>query len=448
MDTPPPNPPPADSARSDTAARTVVHSLAWLLFANIVGAWLAAILVWPDAGRLLGHLTYGRWATLHLNLHLYGWCSLPFVGLLLRAYLPAGDHRGANAALQAWTGALVFASVSWLAGDTSGKPFVEWAGPPRFVMPAAMLFLALVLARGYVRGVLAGDDEPRARRAAKLALLAGLLAVPYLLYRASDPSHYPPVNPDSGGATGGSLLGSTLGIVAVILVYPWLARLPRNRRDRWPHLVGGVFVLHALWYAMLDHGDRSHHEPAQVLALCSLVVWIPLLVPYLRRFTWPRGARIWLAAFGGWGAALVITALITFLPGVLERWKFTHALVAHTHMAMAGMVTCLAVLVLLAQDDERRWSPAFTRAGPFAAWHLGLLAHVLALLLLGTVEGEHPAMLFFAEGPSRWAFAIRLAAGMLMTWASYRWLALVCRSCRRVPTNHPSALPPQAGDPR
>jgi cytochrome c oxidase cbb3-type subunit 1 len=61
---------------------------------------------------------------------------------------------------------------------------------------------------------------------------------------------------------------------------------------------------------------------------------------YLRHFTWPAGSRRWLLAFAGWGAMLLITALFTFLPGVLDRWKFTNALVAHTHIAMAGMLTC------------------------------------------------------------------------------------------------------------
>ncbi len=40
------------------------------------------------------------------------------------------------------------------------------------------------------------------------------------------------MNPHSGGATGASLLGSTLGLVAIFGAVPWLLRLSRARADR------------------------------------------------------------------------------------------------------------------------------------------------------------------------------------------------------------------------
>ena len=66
---------------------TAGYSLIWLLAANLVGLWLALLLLWPDLGTVLGGWTYGRWMPLHMDWQLYGWCALPLVGLLLSVYL-------------------------------------------------------------------------------------------------------------------------------------------------------------------------------------------------------------------------------------------------------------------------------------------------------------------------------------------------------------------------
>src|SRR5690606_34891873 len=113
------------------ALRVRRHALGWLVAANAVGLWLALLLVWPDAGRALGPLTYGRWAPLHLNWQLYGWCALPLVGALLRFHAPPSgrrDARWAGMALAAWTFALLAGGLSWLGGVVSGKLFLDWHG--------------------------------------------------------------------------------------------------------------------------------------------------------------------------------------------------------------------------------------------------------------------------------------------------------------------------------
>src|SRR5688572_18713714 len=101
-----------------------VHSLGWLVAANLVGVWLAVSLVWPAVGNLLAPLSYGRWSPLHLDWQLYGWCALPLVGMLL-AWFFDGDHfraRGhAQLAFSFWSVALALGGVSWLAGNVSGK---------------------------------------------------------------------------------------------------------------------------------------------------------------------------------------------------------------------------------------------------------------------------------------------------------------------------------------
>jgi hypothetical protein len=56
--------------------------------------------------------------------------------------------------------------VAWLSGEVSGKPFMEWRGSTRWVMPAAMIALAATLALGYALR-LRSAPEARAWRSAK-----------------------------------------------------------------------------------------------------------------------------------------------------------------------------------------------------------------------------------------------------------------------------------------
>ena len=69
-------------------------SLAWLVFANAVGVLIATLLVAPRLNEVFGEWTYGRWMPVHLNVQLYGWCSLPLVAFLFKVY--GADRKGAN----------------------------------------------------------------------------------------------------------------------------------------------------------------------------------------------------------------------------------------------------------------------------------------------------------------------------------------------------------------
>ena len=396
------------------------HSLGWLLLGNLVGLLMATLLLWPELGRLLGPLTYGRWTTVHLNIQLYGWCSVPLLGLLFRLYFPLGDDRGGALALHAWSGALSFSAVAWLAGQVSGKPFMEWTGLTRWIMPAAMLLLALILGQGYLRRCRTGGESGLVRAGKTLVLLV-LASVPFVMAWAADPGMYPVINPDSGGATGGSLLGSTLGIVVMFLAFPWIASLPVQRRSRLLPMAWVLLAAHYGWFMALDHGHRSHHELPQIIALFSLLLWWPVLVRYFRHFIWPVGSHRWLVAFACWSAVLLITALYTFLPGVLDRWKFTNALVAHTHIAMAGMLSCFLVLVLIAMDEGGRRAAALARVPAFVLWHSSTYILCGVLLWLGTLEADRPALVFFSEPASQIAYAARLLAGLGMTAAAALW---------------------------
>lgn len=404
----------------DLQHQVAQHSLGWLLCGNLVGLWMAALLLWPELGRLVAPLTYGRWTTVHLNVQLYGWCSVPLLGLLFRMYLPHGDARGGALALQAWSGALVFSALAWLAGQVSGKPFMEWYGLTRWVMPAAMLVLAVVLVAGYLRRLREQKETPLIMGAKGLALLV-LGAVPLVLAWAADPKLYPVINPDSGGATGGSLLGSTLGIIVMFLAFPLVTSLPRLRTSAW--LPGSWLLLaaHYGWFFALDHGHRSHHELSQIIALFSLLVWWPVLVRYLRHFAWPEGSRLWLTAFALWGALLLATALFTFLPGILDGWKYTNALVAHTHIAMAGMLSCFLMLVLITLDRSGRRARTLSARAAFVLWHSSAYVLCSVLLWIGALEAEQPALVYFSHSSSQLAYLIRLLAGVGMTLAVLSW---------------------------
>jgi cytochrome c oxidase cbb3-type subunit 1 len=424
----------APSRRWRSFELLTVHSLTWLFAGNSVGLLLATLLLFPRLGSLLEPLSYGRFMPVHLDVLLYGWCGLPLAGLLLELYRPrsgaraaAGD-RLASFAVGAWSGSLLVGAASWLGGGSSGKLFLDWAGPARLLLAASLGCLAVVLAilfAGQLRERTAAPSPRRGERwpvFARGALLAVLATVPGVLYWASSPKVYPPINPDSSGATGGSLLGSSLVVVTVLYLFPYLVGLNRAAAGSGEGLTAGVLVLHWLFFAALDHGDRSHHEIVQILGLASLGIWWWLLWRHLRRFTWPRASRRWLAALAAWGALLLLDGVITFLPGVLERWKFTNALVAHAHLAMAGMATSLAVLILIALTRRTTLENVFATRAAFLGWNLGNLLLTASLLTLGILEGGDPGLLIGRSATVDALYALRWLAGAMMWAASGRWL--------------------------
>lgn len=440
----------------DPSEWVVAHSLAWLTIANLVGLLMATLLLFPRLGEMLAPLTYGRWAPLHLNLQLYGWCSLPAIGLLLKLYLPwsssdtVGRASGSQTlirlawlvrlAITVWSASLVFAALWWLDGGSSGKLFLEWSGPARVFMAASLAFLAVVLLISFSRQMGLGRSGPRSAVIGKTILLGSLFAVPGVLYWAAGARIYPSFNPDSGGATGGSLLGSTLGLIAIFCLTPLLLGLQRVGNSHEPGILGtgrsvivqtfALLGLHFGWFLLLDHGNRSHHELTEIVSLASLVVWIPLLVRYLGIFSWPSNSRQWLKALAFWGVLLVATGVGGFLPGVLERWKFTNALVGHAHIAMAGLVTSFNMLVLLSLGTRSvRWRSASGWAESLAArdafwlWNIGLGVQVIALMALGTLEGFDPGLVVRWHPLAALAYSVRWIGGAAMVVASVRWLA-------------------------
>jgi cytochrome c oxidase cbb3-type subunit I len=423
------------SARLRAEAHSVLviaawHSLAWLLVANLTGVWLAILLLYPAAGRWLGEWSYGRWTPVHLNFQLYGWMALPLVAWAIRIY---HADRGAittwsRTALILWSLALTFGAVSWLNGNSSGKLFLDWSGYACVLFPLAILFLWVVLTAGYTRAWQEPENRTPLIRVAKLLGLAVLLFVPLVIYLASDPGTYPAINPDTGGPTGASQLESTLVIVLILFLLPYGLTYRKTTGRNWIAAAWVVFAFEAMLCLGLGRADVSHHLPVQFISLGSLLIWVPLVPAYFSAFTWPASTRLWRVAVLGYWALLVPTGWAFFLPGILDRLKFTDGLVGHSILAMAGFVSSLLILILsVLLDDEGQ---VFNARWPFIAWHGATLAYVILFFFTGWKEGGDPAFTM-VPGPARNViYAVRLVLGIAMTGASAHWLVGLTRHIR------------------
>ncbi len=420
--------PPQDLHR--VVAYAAWHSLAWLVFANAVGVLLALMLIFPAVNGWLGEWTYGRWMPVHMNLQLYGWCSLPLVAFLFKAY---GADRGAAArwsrpALWVWSAALAVGSISWLTGHASGKLFLDWTGYARVLFPLALLFLWAVLGMATVRGWRSQHFATWPARITKIAGLALLLLIPLLLYVASNPALYPPINPDTGGPTGASQLESVLVIIAVLLLLPYGLTKSKNGSMRTGALAWGVFVAEALLCMALGRGDISHHRPTQYISLGSLLVWLPLTPAYYSTFVWHENTRRWRVAFLCWWCILVPTGWCLFLPGVLDHFKFTDGLVAHSLLAMAGFVSSLLIFVLVQLLGEDGW--IFNQRLSFYAWNASVFAYVLVMLYAGWREGNDAAFSLVPGLVRNVIYTTRLLLGVVILAASVEWLKDATRLLR------------------
>uniref|UniRef100_E6PXC9 Cytochrome oxidase subunit I profile domain-containing protein n=1 Tax=mine drainage metagenome TaxID=410659 RepID=E6PXC9_9ZZZZ len=427
-----------DESRS-TLAFVAWHSLFWLVVANGIGVWLALLLLAPDAGRMMGAWSYGRWMPVHLNLQLYGWMSLPLVGWLMKLY--RADHepfaRWSRAAIHLWSLTLLLGSLDWLNGHSSGKLFLDWTGWLRVLFPAMICFLWLVLAaawQGSRRAALRTTGLANAARGMGLLLL---LLVPVALYIACSPALYPPVNPDSGGPTGASQLESSLVIVLILFLLPYGIARRKNTGRGAIRLSWLIFIVEALLCLGLGRADVSHHRPVQFLSLASLLVWVPLIPLYFRAFQWPANTRMWRVSVLVWWALLVPSGWALFLPGILDRLKFTDGLVGHSLLAMAGFVTSLLVLLLVALlnsetlDSEVSDHPlhrVFAARWAFLLWQGATLAYVVIMLYAGWIEGAYPAWTMVPSSARNTLYAVRLLLGLAMTLASANWLWRLTRA--------------------
>lgn len=383
------------------------HALGWLVAGNAAGLWLSLLLLFP--GLQAGEWTYGRWMPVHLNLQLYGWTALPLVGWLLSIY--GVSRRGSDAAVWAWSAALGAGALSWLGGGSSGKIFLDWKGGPLLAFVAALCFLWIVLAVAWTR---ASHRWPPARRWLSLGGLLLLAGVPWGMYLASSPELYPPVDRSTGGPTGASLLGSTLVVVGLLLLLPRACGL-EAKRPGIPWKTLGFFAASWVAFGIAESLGGSHADALQIIALGLLLPWPWLVLHDWRNFRWPHKPHGWRITTLLWWGLLVVTGFLAFLPGVLDRLKFTHGLVAHSHLAMAGFTTSFCALLL------RLLGNRFGKLGSAVAWNVAAFTMIVVLAATGWAESTDAA--WMAEAPA-WriaALAVRALCGLVMLAASVHW---------------------------
>jgi cytochrome c oxidase cbb3-type subunit I len=416
------------------------HAFLWLVIGNAIGVMLALLLLVPELNAILGEWTYGRWMMVHVNVLLYGWCSLPMLGWLFRIY---GADRGPAApwcrpVVWTWSTALFIGSLTWLAGHSSGKLFLDWSGYARFAFPSAMLALWLLLAASLVLAWNSARNKPWSAHVIKIIGLAVLFAVPFAIYVTSSPGLYPAINPSTGGPTGESQLESSLGVVAILLIVPFgVAR--RQPGHSWLLAVSAaVFTAESLLCFSMSRGDVSHHLPSQYLSLGSLLVWLPLAPAYYATFQWHENTRAWRTALLWWWGFLVVSGWIMFLPGVLDHFKFTDGLVGHSLVAVAGFLTALLAVVLVQLLGDDGW--ILTRRWSFHMWNWSVLAYVVLMLIAGWIEGDNPAFTIVPGITRNLLYSLRLITGVLMLVSSAEWLiaaSVLVRASSMVPSEPP-----------
>ena len=399
------------------------HGLFWLVIANVIGVWLALLLLVPNAGSLAGSWSYGRWMPIHLNLQLYGWISLPLIAWLIKVF--GADRppiaRWTSTAVWLWSAALLVGAASWLNGQTSGKLFLDWSGYSRILFPTAILFLWGVFATSLATNFRASAPGFRSVGLYLRGLgMLLLLAIPFAIYFAANPAIYPPVNPDSGGPTAASQLESVLVIVLILFLLPYGITERNGRSATWITTGWVLFAVEALLCLGLGRADVSHRRPTQFLSLGSLLVWVPLMPAYYRAFRWPEHTRNWRLAVLAWWALLIPTGWTLFLPGVLDRLKFTDGLVSHSLLAMAGFVTNLLILllVMLLGDEDA----SFTSGWVFAVWQAATFLYVALMLGAGWIEGADPTFTIIPSPARNALYLVRFLLGAAMTLASADWL--------------------------
>jgi cytochrome c oxidase cbb3-type subunit 1 len=324
------------------------------------------------------------------------------------------DTSAARSATLAWSIALGTGGVSWLLGKSSGKIFLEWNGFSRVLFAFVLLFLWCVLLARFVR-IRRRLSWTFASRVLGLVALACVVPV---CYWASSPYVYPAVNPHTSGPTAASLLGSTLAVILLLLIAPPSLGSQGNGR-RIIFLCWATLLLELALLALCDKGNSSHRPWQQAALLGALLVWIPLLPLYFRAFRFPSGRTEFQTAALGWFCLLTITGWISFLPKILDSWKFTNALVAHSHLAMAGFVSCFNVFLLNSLRGKTS-SVIFSRL-TFRAWNLATLLHVILMWVAGTLEAMDPAFTILPNAGRTFLYSARALWGLVMFVCSAVW---------------------------
>lgn len=116
-----------------------------------------------------------------------------------------------------------------------------------------------------------------------------------------------------------------------------------------------------------------------------------------------------------WWALLVVSGVAAFLPGVLDRLKFTQGLVAHSHLAMAGFTTSFCAVIL---------STLGVRLGStrdIVVWNLAAFGMVVALSVMGWLEGAGNSWMIERPAWRTVGLAVRTLCGAVMVAVAAKW---------------------------
>ena len=389
------------------------HALGWLVFGNTIGLLLSILLVRPQWQPW--KWGYGHWVPLHLNAQLYGWTALPLVGWLMAMY-EAGTSKArawAPAAIRAWTAALAISCFRWSGGETSGKIFLDWRNTSLWSFIIALVLLWLVIAAAWKDR---SDSWGKLRRLSSLMGLAVLALVPVMMIVAASPKTYPPVDRTTGGPTGSSLLGSTLLVIGLMLLLPRVTAV--NGKGRAGRGTWIFFGFSWLAFAITEAMGGGHFDSWQLGAMLLLVPWAWLIPRDWSGFLWPSRSAPWRASMLLWWAALVLTGVAMYSPGILDRIKFTQGLVAHSHLAMAGFTTAFCALLIGLCANRMVGGPVSV-----ALWNMAVVTMIIVLAVMGWREGSGADWMTVHEGWRETGLLIRTACGTVMLGISVFWLA-------------------------
>jgi cytochrome c oxidase cbb3-type subunit I len=415
---------------------TAFYSLFFLCLGNLLGLVLSLLLLFPELNNFLVPFTYGRLMPLHLNFQLYGWSSLPVLGILLKWFLP-GKKLTANSQkiYIAWTVCLVIGGLSWLAGMSGGKIFLDWAGPFKILFPISLFLLWLTVVFSFhskikIENLRISDTAVIIRG----SLLLILLAVPFAFWFALDPKLYPPIDINSGGPTGVDLLGSVLGIIFLFLIFPPVLGIKIKEGKQPIRLPFLILLFQGITFLFLNRQNSSNYDLQQIFALSSVLIWIPILFWFYAQFEFSKPAILWLKSFAVWWTILSVSAFLMFLPGNLEIVKFTNVLVAHAHLAMAGMLSSFVILLLVSLEINDPRVTLLAKKTPFLLWQSGSVIMLTALVSFGIFENDPNRTQFLPDSLSFWSYTLRSLGGLLMTIASGIWFLSIaqCFSTKRM----------------
>ena len=114
---------------------------------------------------------------------------------------------------------------------------------------------------------------------------------------------------------------------------------------------------------------------------------------------------------------------------MLDHFKFTDGLVAHSLLAMGGFVSSLIIFVMVQLLGEDGW--IFHTAWAFYLWQASVLTYVVLVFAAGWREGYDPAFNMVPGTTRNSIYLLRVLLGALMLIASAEWLLQATKLLRQ-----------------